>query len=211
MRRLLLVLLIAACGQRAEQRQIRAATAIPPPSTASSQIAVTTPSGDAVVEIAQRGSNLTVTYTENGARHVLQGRVRDSGKRKYDAATGGVVLEVKPSDGGFKVRTPDGTLLWKIKRGEDKIKISDNEENRNPAELKLKDGKVKVYDPAEHLLGEAKFYGDKQRIGIKDAEGRAVYRASGTRAEPFHGVPLIERIPPRERAVIMAELAAPLR
>ena len=46
---------------------------------------------------------------------------------------------------------------------------------------------------------------------VKDAEDHEVYRAAGVRVEPFYGVALLDRIPPRERAIIMAELAVPLR
>jgi hypothetical protein len=216
MRKMFLVFLIAACGQRSEHRQARAAAATPPPpaqSAPASPIAITTPAGEAVVEIAQQGSDLAVTFTDGGTRQVIHGRVSDKGKRKYSAGNGGVVLEVKPAEdgGGFKVRTADGKLLWKIKRSEDKVKISDNEENRNPFELKIKEEKVKVYAPPEQLLGEVKFYSDMQRVEVKDAAGRELFRASGSRAEPFYGVPLLEKIPARERAVIIAELAAPLR
>jgi hypothetical protein len=171
---------------------------------------VTTPAGEAVVEVAQQGTDVTVTYTADGARQVLRG-VRGSGKRKYSAADGALVLEVKQTDGGFKLHTPSGRLLWKIKRSVDKIKISDNEENRNPAQLKVHEEHVKVYDPAEHLLGEVRFHRDRQAVEVQDAGGRLLYRAAAGRPEAWHGVPLIERIPPRERAVIIAELAAPLR
>ena len=38
-----------------------------------------------------------------------------------------------------KVRTPDGKLRWKVKLGDAKIKIADNEENKNPFEVKTKE------------------------------------------------------------------------
>ena len=151
-----------------------------------------------------------MSFNDNGSQQSLRGHVRENGKRKYAGSDGKVVVEVKPSEEGFKVRTADGKLLWKIKKSEDKIKISDNEENRNPYELKTKEDKIKVYAPVDRLLGEVKYYGDKQRVEVKDAEGHEVYRANAVKVEPSFGVALLDRIPARERAIIMAELAAPL-
>ena len=205
-----LVLLIVACGQRAEKAApVRAASAAQPraaqrAATASpaSAIVLTTAAGERVVEVAPQGSDLTVTY----AGGVLHGRAKGE-KRKYTGADGAVAVEVKFGDeGGFKVRTPDGKLLWKVKVTADKIKISDNEENKNPYELKIKEAKVKVYAPGERLLGEVKARTD--RVEVEDAAGAEKFRAAGTRAEAYYGVALLDGVPARERAVIMAELAA---
>src|SRR6266849_3436943 len=120
------------------------------------------------------------------------------------------LLPRQAADAVVECRTADGKLLWKIKKSEDKVKISDNEENRNPYELKFKEDKIKVYAPVDRLLGEVKYYGDNQRVEVKDAEGHEVYRARAVKVEPSFGVALLDRIPARERAIIMAELAAPL-
>ena len=191
------VLLIAACSRPAET-PARAASPSPRASTPSSTqtapasvIAVTTNSGQRVMEVSPSGSDLTVTY-DGG---VLHGR-RKGEKRKYES------VEVKYGDeGGFKVRTLDGKLLWKVKVTPEKIKVSDNEENKNPFELKIKEAKVKVYAPGEKLLGEVRARPDHVEIGEK-------YRAAGTNAAAFYGVALLDGVPARERAVIFAELAA---
>jgi len=67
-------------------------------------------------------------------------------KNKYQDAQGIGIAETKAKDAdGFKIRTPDGqTLLWKVKLDAAKIKVSNNEENKNPYELKKKDGKIKI-------------------------------------------------------------------
>src|SRR5436190_18940894 len=94
-------------------------------------IVVTTTGGKRVVEVAPSGTDLTVSY-DGG---VLHGRLKGD-KRKYES------LEVKFGGEGFKVRTLDGKLLWKVKVTPDKIKVSNNEQNNNPFELKIKDAKV---------------------------------------------------------------------
>ena len=152
-------------------------------------IVVTTLGGKRVVEVTPSGSDLTVTF-DGG---VLHGKFKGD-KRKYES------LEAKLGDDGFKVRTLDGKLLWKVKVTPEKIKVSNNEENKDPFELKVKDAKVKVYAPGERLLGEVRVRGDHVEIGDK-------FRAAGTRADAFYGVALLDGVPPRERAVILAELA----
>ena len=194
-----LVLLIAACGQPAEEVEQTRGSAPAPTATESTgvsapqaaPIAVTTNDGRRVIEVASSGSDLTVTY-EGG---VLHGR-RKGEKRKYES------VEVKYGEtGGFKVRTLDGKLLWKVKVTPEKIKVSDNEENANPFELKIKEAKVKVYAPGEKLLGEVRVRGDHVEVGDQ-------LRAAGTNAAAFYGVALLDAVPARERAVIFAELAA---
>jgi hypothetical protein len=169
-------------------------------SSSAPSIVVNSASGTPVVQVAQQGGDLAVTYADG----TLIGRVKDSGKRKY-AQNGSVVLEVKRSDDGFKVRTADGKLLWKIKRKDDKIKISDNEENKSPFELKIKDDKVKVYDPSARLLAEVKT--DAGGVKVVDGTGTALFHGTSLRPEPYFGVAAIQSIPARERAVIIAELA----
>ena len=60
-----------------------------------------------------------------------------SDKKKYKDSNGDVVYEVKYKSDGFKLRTAGSDLLWKVKLYPEKIKISDNEENENPYEIKL--------------------------------------------------------------------------
>jgi hypothetical protein len=200
------LVMIAACKARTTAQPARPAPQRAPAPMASSspsappQIVVNSASGTPFVQVAQQGGDLSVTYADG----TLIGRVKDSGKRKY-AQNGSVVLEVKRSDDGFKVRTADGKLLWKIKIKDDKIKISDNEENKNPFELKIKDEKVKVYDPGERLLAEVKK--DAGGVKVVDGAGTVLFKSATLRPEPYAGVAAIQSIPPRERAVIIAELA----
>ena len=156
----------------------------------TSPLAVTTPAGKRVIEVTQSGGDLTVTY-EGVALH---GKSKGD-KRKYES------MEVKFENSGFKVRALDGKLLWKVKIAADKIKVSNNEENANPYELKIKDAKVKVFAPGDRFLGEVRARGNYVEIGDK-------FRAAGTRPDAYLGVALLDGIPMPQRAVILAELAA---
>ncbi|MCV6629474.1 MAG: hypothetical protein OIF50_06410 [Flavobacteriaceae bacterium] len=59
-----------------------------------------------------------------------------SDKKKYYDQDNQVVYEIKYKPTSFKLRTPSSKLLWKVKLYENKVKISDNEENTNPYEIK---------------------------------------------------------------------------
>lgn len=91
---------------------------------------------NAGVNVKNTGGTIEIDYTDGGQQHHLRGALKDSGKRKYALDNGAEVLEVKPGDGSFKVRKPDGSLLWKVKMDPNKIKVSDNEQNLNAVEIR---------------------------------------------------------------------------
>ena len=103
-------------------------------STTSTTTSSTATSGDPVVRNA--GGTIDIDYNDAGQHHHLRGYSRENGKRKYSLDNGPEVLEVKPGEGHFKVRKPDGVLLWKVKMDTNKIKVSDNEENRDAVEVR---------------------------------------------------------------------------
>jgi hypothetical protein len=192
----------------ASQPQEQPASRPSPGATPSSAAPASDPSESLTVTTADNSNVVTVTLgnvvkiaPEGGA--LLQGELRDNGKRKYTEAGGKVVVEVKSDADAFKVRTPDGRLLWKVKLTDDKIKVSDNEENRNPYELKMKEDKVKV-EENEQSLGEVKYYADK--IKVKDASDKDMFETRSTRRSAAYGVLLMSRISESERYIIMAEL-----
>ena len=120
---------------------------------------------------------------------VLTGHHTKADKSKYYNNKGDFVAEVKYKDDGFKLRDEESKLLWKIKISPDKVKLSDNEENDSPYEIKKNDaGKYKVFAPGKQL-GEAKF-----------KDGKVTVKGSA------YGVLLVHDIPEELRYVIIAEL-----
>ena len=116
-------------------------------------------------------------------------------------------IEVKSNDNGFKLRTPDGTLLWKAKITDDKIKISDNEENENPFELKAREGnRTKVFGPDGNELGNVRFDGAK--IEVENAAGQTLATIPASKPSAAYGVLLCERIPKQEKDILIAEILA---
>lgn len=158
--------------------------------------------------VTEQSGKVTIAFTANGARHELRGATRDTGKRKYTLAGGPVLYEVKPNDeGGFKLRTPEGRLLWKVKVTPEKIKISNNEQNENPFELKVRDGnRVKVVAPGDRELGNVRYASGK--VEVETAGGKNIFTANAGRPTGAYGVLLLEGIPDRERFILIAEILA---
>jgi hypothetical protein len=172
-----IMLLTLSCQKESPEQAAALAQVSSPPVSRGTVPATADRSG---VDVKQSGENIEIRYPGG----VLTGDPRSTGKRKYRVGNGPVTYEVKPGEGGFKLRTADGALRWKVKISADKIKISDNEENRNPFELKRREnGEVKVVAPGEREIG----------------------RVSGTAAQ---AVLLVDAIPEIERYILMAELTA---
>jgi hypothetical protein len=157
-----------------------------------------------VVEI-KNGTQTKIEIGPEGSTQILRGEMRTNGKRKYEMEGGKVIAEVKADEDAFKLRTIDGKLLWKVKLAPDKIKISDNEENQNPYELKMRDDDVKV-EENDAEIGKVNFYSDRARVKVKDAGGKEMFESNTDQRSVAFGVLLMSRIPDTERYIIMAEL-----
>ncbi|PWT91897.1 MAG: hypothetical protein C5B54_04470 [Acidobacteria bacterium] len=179
---------------------------VPPPAEAAEnytgKVKIKTTDDKPVVEIKFKGAE-DAKLEFSGL--VVRAKNKDNGKRKYELEGAGIIAEVKDGDDGFKLRTADGKLLWKVKFGDDKIKISDNEENNNPYELKPKgDDRVKV-EKNNSELGEVKFYKDRQKVKVKVNEAEK-YESNTDLYSSAYGVLVIDAIPERERNILIAEL-----
>lgn len=125
-------------------------------------------------------------------------------KRKYATQSGNIVAEVKFKSEAFKLRTADGKLLWKVKLYDDKVKISDNEENKNPYQIKLSSSEKAKLKHNDQELGTIRFRPDKQHIEINSAGVSLVVAAE--KLSLAYGVFLIDELSEAEKFVIAAEL-----
>ncbi|HVE70171.1 MAG TPA: hypothetical protein VNI54_02295 [Thermoanaerobaculia bacterium] len=198
------IALIVALSLIACERESVEETAPAPAPVSAAPVAASTAAAPSmqVPAVTLDGDNIDIAF----AGQTLRGEIRDSGKRKYSVAGGPVAWEVKPGDdGGFKLRTADGRLRWKVKVTPEKIKISDNEENKNPYELKVREGgRVKVFGPGEKELGNVRFANSK--IEVENAAGQKQFEIPATSASGAYGVLLFDAIPPQERAILIAEI-----
>ncbi len=213
---LLLALTVVACGGASPTGNApggQPGDGPPPPAStdgddAAEKIKIKTPDDRSIVEFKPNGAaeSVKIEYGANEGARVLRGESSKNDKRKYQLEGGGQIVEVKLGDDGFKVRTPAGALLWKVKISDDKIKISNNEENANPFVLSVKgDDRVKVLQN-ETEIGEVRFYRDRQKVKVKDAGEQELFESNTDRYSAMYGVLLMQQIPDPERYVIMAEL-----
>lgn len=214
---LLAALLIAGCGEpsadeasapiapAAETAAVEADDA----STWAERIKIKNPTNEAaLVEFKRDGERIKVEIDPEGTVQVLRAE-RKGDKRKYEQ-DGRVIAEIKyGDDGGFKLRTPEGQLLWKVKRYDDgRIKISDNEENLNPYTLRPKEeDRVKV-KREEAELGAVKFYADRGKMKVKDEADVELFESNTDRFSGAYGVLLMEDIEPVHQYILIAELLA---
>jgi hypothetical protein len=210
--------LIAACNKEKPLSELASAppasssasAPAKPAATNAAPIAIYTASGEHAYDISLASGKITIRYAgTDGKVRTIEGEQKSSGKRKY-IENGSMIAEVKPGDtGGFKVKSADGkTLLWKIKREADKAKISDNEENKNPFELKTKSDRIEVRDASGKAIGAVRYDSAKHSATVEDASGKARFTCSSDRGDRVLGLTIIDTIPVQMRAIIMAELSA---
>ena len=211
-----LILLLVSCGERAEPEQAQSATTpssatTPAPATAAAAapFIVRDADGAEVLSVFETNEQVVqISFTEAGQKRELRGEPRESGKRKYSIGGGAVTYEVKPDNDsdGFKLRTADGKLRWKVKVTPETIKISDNEQNDRPFELKARDGdRVKVVAPVDREIGNVRFDRAASKTEVEDAAGKTLFRVEKTTRTGAYGVLLLD-IPPTERAILLAEI-----
>ena len=165
----------------------------------------------AVVIVGEGGSRLTISADAQhvdiltGALHLV-GDTRGDKRYYHRGKGGGAFVEVKSDADAFKLRAPDGKLLWKIKLGADKIKVSDNEQNTGAWEIKTAHAdKAKVVDAAGKEAGEVKF---AAKIKLKDAAGAERFVVESGAKSAAYAALLLTNVPEEYRPVIVAELLA---
>jgi hypothetical protein len=222
-----LILLLGACGgEQAESETVEAAASSQPaaaasaasappaspagqPAAAGAALIVRDAGGKELLNFREEDRETEISFFENGKKRTIWGGERTTGKRKYEFAEGGVLFEVKPdSDSkGFKLRTPDGKLRWKVKVTDDKIKISDNEGNDNPFELKRREGdRVKVVAPGDKELGNVRFDRAAAKTEIETPAGTTKFSVAAPKPSAAWGVLLLDSIPEKERYILAAEI-----
>jgi hypothetical protein len=165
---------------------------------------IRTPDDQQVAQLKVEGENTQVEFGSNS----LRGEQKESGKRKYQDQSGALISEVKSDADDFKVRTPDGKLLWKVKVNPDKIKISNNEEMTGAFSIESKDtDRAKVYHN-EQEIGKVRFNQSRGRVKVENASDAPIYNSNTSRLSAMYGVLLMNDIPEPQRYIIMAELLA---
>jgi hypothetical protein len=141
-------------------------------------------------------------------------QTHDAKKSFCRSASGTVIAEVKfheestAGESALKLLSPDGKLQWKLHVGPEKIKISNNEENREAWTLSLKhEGKIKVKDPEDQEVG---FFHRSDGGGgkVQSANGEILFTIGGGGRSSFPGLLLVPGLLPRDRLILAAGLLA---
>lgn len=152
-------------------------------------------------EIKVSNSTAAIEY---GTRHIKG--ITKNGKRIYtDDVDGSVLYEAKLQPGKVKIRTADGTLLWKCTLKEGKINLYRTEDGETDFSLKFKDGRVKVKS-GEETIGKVAFYSDKEKIKVKDTAGNTRFKINAQALSASYGILLIDVIPPEVQLIIAVEI-----
>jgi hypothetical protein len=138
----------------------------------------------------------------------------DAKKSFCRSASGAAIAEVKfheeaaAGESAIKLLSSDGKLQWKLHVGPEKIKISNNEENRDAWTLSLKhEGKIKVKDPKDQEVG---FFHRSEGGGgkVQSANGETLFTIAGGGKSAFPGLLLVPGLLPRDRLILAAGLLA---
>lgn len=161
--------------------------------------------------VKEHSDHETIEVNLDGQAFIMKARMNKPGSRKYKELVGtdekSLIAEVKIKDDSFKLVDENDKLLWKVKIKDGKVKISDNEENKNPFVLKKSDGKVKVKDKNEKEIARIKYYADNGKLKLKDMNGTELYISKDyNKLSGAIGVLAIKEIPAKLRAVIASEL-----
>lgn len=155
----------------------------------------------------KNNSSVVNTAVSNENADNYTSKMTKSDKKKYYDGSNNVVFEIKYKPDGFKLRAPSSTLLWKVKLYDDKIKISDNEENLNPYEIKLSETyKAKlVKNDATIARTSYNLESKKQSVAsVNDAQPKFFE----TSYSPSLLINSISEIPTNQKQILINELKA---
>lgn len=186
-----------------------ARTSKAPVAAATEALTVLRAGGSEAMSVAVKGGLVEVKLSD-GRSNILHGETYESGKRKYWIDDGDVQFEVKPGEGSdFKLRGADGSLRWKVKIDADKIRISNNEENDNPFELKVREGdRVKVTAPGDRELGNVRFDRTASKIAVENVAGAKLFTVDAQALSGAWGILLLDAVPDVQRQILIAEILA---
>lgn len=172
-----------------------------------------------VVKFNQASATTKLEINLDGEHCELKARYDENhqNKLKYKEVIGenekALIATVKYyEDGDFKLVNPDDKLLWKVKVSYEKVKISDNEESNNYFQIKKnKKGKLKIYDQGEEEknFGVIKYKDGKLKVKavVGEEEKEDLYSTKDLGDNCFApGVLMLNKIPAKERAIIVTEL-----
>lgn len=161
---------------------------------------------NAMLACKDSGSSSNSATAGSGDASTYTSEMTKPDKKKYfDGGT--VVYEIKYKPDGFKLRTASSDLIWKVKLYDSKIKISDNEENLNPYEIKMTDKYAAKLVKDEATLARTKYDAETNQQSIS-SESDATPEFHSGEYSPSLLVNRIDEIKPAHRQILIMELKA---
>lgn len=171
---------------------------------AAEKVKIKSADGNVVVVFKRDGERVKI---EDGAGNLLlKGKPRDDGGRKYKGGFGETQIKVSEFDGGFKLKTERGSLLWKVKLRGKRIAIANNNQGVMADQLRRTKKDKWIVEWDGEAQGKVKRYTEKNKIKVKDKSGKERYQIKGQPLSPMYAVLLLPRISPEDAYVIMAEM-----
>jgi hypothetical protein len=126
----------------------------------------------------------------------------------YRLQYGKNAFQLKIKDKSYKLYTPDGKLLFKVKRKEGKIKILRSEEDPSPWSLKPKEDKDSFkIKKGDKEIGKCTWHAEKKVIRVKNTGGIVLCTATSPVPAMSPAVVLFEGLSDRDRLLLFALLA----
>ena len=167
--------------------------------------AITNASGDHLVTLRGGPDEFQLLVGPKAHQITLGAKRKNSQKRNY-LPPGKGVIEAKSELGEIKIRNASGSLLCKVKLSPGKIKISDNEENKNPFLLQWKGADEVKAATEKGPVGRLVFLADKKEVQIFNTSTRALGSARTEKFSAAWGVFCFDDLPDDLRAILFAEL-----
>jgi hypothetical protein len=161
------------------------------------------------MSVGQSGKDVAIVYYSGGERHDLVGTATTvAGDRSYQVDGGSVFIRSRDRSYGFRLVTPSlDVVQWKVRLYPDKIKIADNDNDTNPRRIRTESPmRATLAGPNEEPLGEVDF--DGKNSVVKDNVGTVRYSRATGKLEPSYAVFLIDKMPLKEKYIVIAELMA---
>ncbi len=141
---------------------------------------------------AESGS-LSVKIRQNGDKAVLH--------------VNGQRYAMKQKENKYKLRSPEGRVLLKVKVESQKIRIYLNEDDLNSWSLKPDDDRIRFkVRKGEKTIGKIKFYPEKNKIKVKNGNGEECCRMKADRLRAAAVVCLMDELSETEKLLLFSML-----
>jgi hypothetical protein len=172
--------------------------------TAADRLEIADAAGKPVLIYLLDGERLSVT--DGAGTLLIQGERKTPERTDYRLPDGTALARAKGEPERFKLLAPDGGLLRKVKRDGDRIKVSDNEEYANAAQIRRRGEDKWELELGDASLGKIKRCPDQSRLKVKDREEQTRYTLAGAPLTRAPLVLLIPDLPSGEAQALVAEI-----